>query len=30
MNLRCVDKKIHFGNARIKKYHNLKKWFNNI
>ena len=25
MNLRCVDKKIHFGNARIKKYHNLKK-----
>ena len=25
INLRCVDKKIHFGNARIKKYHNHKK-----
>ena len=25
MNLRCEEKKIHFGNARIKKYHNSKK-----
>ena len=25
MNLRCEEKKIHFGNARIKKYHNKKK-----
>ena len=25
MNLRCDDKKIQFGNARIKKYKNLKK-----
>ena len=25
LNLRCEDKRIHFGNARIKKYHNIKK-----
>ena len=25
LNLRCEEKKIHFGNARIKKYHNTKK-----
>ena len=25
INLRCEEKKIHFGNARIKKYHNTKK-----
>jgi hypothetical protein len=25
INLRCEEKKIHFGNARIKKYHNSKK-----
>ena len=25
INLRCEDKKIHFGVAKIKKYHNLKK-----
>ena len=25
INLRCEEKKIHFGNARIKKYHNKKK-----
>jgi hypothetical protein len=24
LNLRCEDKRIHFGNARIKKYHNKK------
>ena len=25
INLRCEEKKIHFGSARIKKYHNTKK-----
>ena len=25
LNLRCQDKKIQFGSARIKRYHNLKK-----
>ena len=25
LNLRCEEKKIHFGNARIKKYHNTKQ-----
>ena len=25
INLRSEEKKIHFGNARIKKYHNKKK-----
>jgi hypothetical protein len=29
LNLRCEEKKIHFGNARIKKYHNTKQWFKN-
>ena len=26
INLRCGDKKIQFGKAKIMKYKNLKKW----